>query len=194
VTPAQLVIGDLLPSRAATILPVPSLRRAIMWGRLPTCGRLLIGLPGLRTLPENSCTISGPGAKWGSQSWLQPAFSRLAPAADALRGRLATGWQKQSTQHPRFILVNMRSTVSAESAVRRSVSLPPEVADEVNSIANARRVSQNRALVDLISDGIVAYKQRRSEFFALADRFQRSRDSAETERLREELARMTFGA
>jgi hypothetical protein len=91
------------------------------------------------------------------------------------------------------ILVNVRSTISPESAVRRSVSLPPEIAEEVNSIADARRVSQNRALVDLIGDGIVAYKQRRAEFFALADRFQQSTDPAEAEGLREELARMTFG-
>jgi hypothetical protein len=90
-------------------------------------------------------------------------------------------------------MVDVRSTVSPESAVRRSVSLPPEIAEEVNSIAGARRVSQNRALVDLISDGIVAYKQRRAEFFALADRFQRSTEPSETEKLREELARMTFG-
>jgi len=31
-----------------------------LWGRLATCGRLVIGL------------------LWGSQSWLQPAFSRLS--------------------------------------------------------------------------------------------------------------------
>jgi hypothetical protein len=60
----------------------------------------------------------------------------------------------------------MRSTVSPESAVRRSVSLPAEIAGEVNNIAEARRVSQNRALVHLISDGIAAYRQRRVEFFA----------------------------
>jgi len=90
-------------------------------------------------------------------------------------------------------MVSMRSLSNVESAVRRSVSLPAEIADEVNSIADARRVSQNRALVDLISDGIAVYKQRRAEFFALADRFQASTDPAETEKLRDELARMTFG-
>ena len=83
--------------------------------------------------------------------------------------------------------------MTQELAVRRSISLPPGIADEVNSIADARRVSQNRALIDLISDGIAAYRQRRTEFFALADRFQRSTDPVETERLREELARITFG-
>jgi len=86
----------------------------------------------------------------------------------------------------------MPSTINSESIVRRSISLPAEVADEVNSIADARRVSENRALVDLISDGIAACKERRTEFFAVADRFQRSTDPAETDRLRQELARITF--
>jgi hypothetical protein len=78
----------------------------------------------------------------------------------------------------------MRSITSPESVVQRNVSLPHEIAGEVNDIADARRVSQSRALVDLISDGIVAYKQRRAEFLALAHRFQRSTDPAETKRLR----------
>ena len=43
-------------------------------------------------------------------------------------------------------------------------------------------------------DPIAAREQRRDAFFDLADRFQKSTDPAETERLREELARMTFGA
>jgi hypothetical protein len=39
----------------------------------------------------------------------------------------------------------------------------------------------------------MAYEQRRTAFLELADRFQKSTDPNETERLREELARMTFG-
>jgi hypothetical protein len=48
-------------------------------------------------------------------------------------------------------------------------------------------------IVDLLGDAIAAYEQRRTAFFELADRFQKSADPTETERLREELARMTFG-
>jgi hypothetical protein len=88
----------------------------------------------------------------------------------------------------------VRSTLDLHQTVRRNISLPSEIADEVNQIADARRVSQNRALVDLIRDGISAYRERRAEFFTLADRFQKSGDPAEIERLREELARMTFGS
>jgi hypothetical protein len=76
---------------------------------------------------------------------------------------------------------------------RRSISLPTEMAAKIDSIAAGRRVSANRAIVDLLTDAIEAYEQRRKAFFELADRFQRSTDPAETKRLREELARMTFG-
>ena len=80
-----------------------------------------------------------------------------------------------------------------KNPVRRSVTLPRRVADKVDRIAESRRVSTNRVLVDLLEDAILAYEQRRSEFLALADRFQQSTDPVETEKLREDLARMTFG-
>jgi hypothetical protein len=51
----------------------------------------------------------------------------------------------------------------------------------------------NRAIVDLLAEAIVAHEQRRIAFLELADRFQKSTKPAETKRLREELARMTFG-
>jgi hypothetical protein len=54
-------------------------------------------------------------------------------------------------------------------------------------------VSVNRAIIDLLADAITAYEQRRAIFLELADRFQKSTDPAETERLRDELANMTFG-
>jgi len=47
---------------------------------------------------------------------------------------------------------------------------------------------------DQPDDPFAASELRRDAFFDLADRFQKSTDPAETERLREELARMTFGA
>jgi hypothetical protein len=86
------------------------------------------------------------------------------------------------------------SVTSVESEIiRRSISLPAEIAEKIDSIAVSRHVSGNRAIVDLLSDAIAAYEQRRDAFFALADRFRKSKDPAESERLRQELARMTFG-
>jgi metal-responsive CopG/Arc/MetJ family transcriptional regulator len=87
----------------------------------------------------------------------------------------------------------MGTTLVKAEAIRRSISLPAEMAETIDSIAASRHVTGNRAIVDLLTDAIAAYEQRRSVFLELADRFQRSKDPAETERLREELARMTFG-
>ena len=87
----------------------------------------------------------------------------------------------------------MGATLIGAEAIRRSISLPAEMAERIDSIAAARRISANRAIVDLLKDAIAAYEQRRTAFLELADRFQKSIDPAETERLREELARMTFG-
>jgi hypothetical protein len=87
----------------------------------------------------------------------------------------------------------MSATLVGTDAIRRSISLPVEVAEKIDAIAASRHVSGNRAIVDLLADAITAYERRRTAFLELADRFQRSKDPAETERLREELARMTFG-
>jgi metal-responsive CopG/Arc/MetJ family transcriptional regulator len=81
----------------------------------------------------------------------------------------------------------------AADIIRRSVSLSAELAEKIDGIAASRHVSANRAIVDLLEDAILAYERRRTAFLELADRFQKSKKPAETERLREELARMTFG-
>ena len=67
------------------------------------------------------------------------------------------------------------------------------MAEKIDAIAEGRHVSGNRTIVDLLADGIEAHEQRRKAFLELADRFQKSKDLAETKRLRAELARMTFG-
>lgn len=68
------------------------------------------------------------------------------------------------------------------------------MARKIDTIATNRHVTGNRAIVDLLEDAITLYEQRRTAFLELADRFQRSTDPVETGRLREELARMTFGS
>ena len=67
------------------------------------------------------------------------------------------------------------------------------MAEKIDAIAASRHVTGNRAIVDLLADAISAYEQRRSAFLELADRFQKSTNPAETKRLREKLAGMTFG-
>jgi hypothetical protein len=80
-----------------------------------------------------------------------------------------------------------------EKAVRQSVTLPPTLARRVRSLAKRSRVSANRVLVDLIEAGLDAREQEKTRFFELADRLARADDTAEVERIKSELARMTFG-
>jgi len=49
-------------------------------------------------------------------------------------------------------------------------------------------------IADLVETGLDAEEQERRRFLDLADRLTHSRDPEERERLKEELARMTFGS
>src|SRR5437667_5094194 len=71
----------------------------------------------------------------------------------------------------------------ASKHVRRSVSLPVQVARQVDRLAKRRRLSDNRVLVELIEEGIEAQKQKEKAFFELPERFRSSNDPAETHEL-----------
>jgi hypothetical protein len=77
--------------------------------------------------------------------------------------------------------------------IRQSVSLPRVTARRVRALAKRQRTSANRVLVDLIETGLEAREREKLAFFDLADRLTHCSDAAEQKRLREELARMTFG-
>jgi len=81
----------------------------------------------------------------------------------------------------------------AEKSVRQSVSLPAPVARRVRALASARRTSASRVLVDLIETGLAAKATEKAHFLDVARRFQQATDPDESERLQEELARLTFG-
>ncbi len=78
--------------------------------------------------------------------------------------------------------------------VRRSVTLSPEVARKVGTIAKRRRLSDNRVLVELIEEGIEAQKQKEKAFFELAEQFRAANDPKQVKELGEELGRFVFGA
>ena len=80
----------------------------------------------------------------------------------------------------------------AEKLVRQSVSLPARVARQVKSLAKTSNTSAN-LIVNLIESGIEAREQERKRFFELADCVAHTRDAEDQKRLKEELARMTFG-
>jgi ParB-like chromosome segregation protein Spo0J len=77
--------------------------------------------------------------------------------------------------------------------VRQSVSIPTGIARRVRALAKTRKTSANRVLVDLIEAGLQSKETEKERFFSLVSRLTQSRGSAERQRLREELARMTFG-
>ncbi len=77
--------------------------------------------------------------------------------------------------------------------VRQTVSLPARVARRVKALANTTRTSSSRVIVNLIESGLDARDQERQRFLDFADRLARSTDPGEQTRLKEELARMTFG-
>jgi hypothetical protein len=77
--------------------------------------------------------------------------------------------------------------------VRRSVTLPREIAKQVEAMSKRRRLSDNRVLVELIEQGIRAQEEKEKAFFAVAKRFREARDPREVAQLGDELGRFVFG-
>jgi hypothetical protein len=82
---------------------------------------------------------------------------------------------------------------SVDKPVRQSVSLPAGVARRVKSLAKTSNASANRIIVELIESGLEARELERKRFFDLADRLAHTSDVKEQRRLKQELARITFG-
>jgi hypothetical protein len=83
--------------------------------------------------------------------------------------------------------------MAASKKIRRSVSLPFEVAKQVDRIAKRRRLSENRVLLELIEEGIAAAKEKEKQFFDLAQRFRAAREPDEITRLGDQMGRFVFG-
>ena len=77
--------------------------------------------------------------------------------------------------------------------VRQSISIPERIARRVRGLAKTRKTSANRVLVELIEAGLESKESEKARFFALANQLSDSRDPSEREKLKRELARMTFG-
>jgi hypothetical protein len=77
--------------------------------------------------------------------------------------------------------------------IRRSVTLPARLADEVQRIARKKRLSDNRVLVELVEQGLEAQKEKEKAFFALADRFRSASDPEEVKQLGDKMGRFVFG-
>ena len=94
-----------------------------------------------------------------------------------------------------WVLVHtgVSSMAHPEKSIRQSISLPAPVARRVKALARSKKTSANRIVVDLIEAGLEAKEKEKGLFFDLADRLARSSPPAEQKRIKEDLARMTFG-
>lgn len=90
-------------------------------------------------------------------------------------------------------MVYILPMTTAEKPLRQSVSLPSRLARRVRTLAKNQHTSTNRVLVGLIESGIESKEAEKSKFFELADHLSASSDPAERKRIKDELARMTFG-
>ncbi len=77
---------------------------------------------------------------------------------------------------------------------RRSVSLSREIDEKVRALARQEKRSTSQVIGNLIEAGLHAKEVEKRRFFDLAERLRTVTDNAEITRLKEELARMTFGS
>jgi predicted transcriptional regulator len=77
--------------------------------------------------------------------------------------------------------------------IRRSISLPAEVDNKIQKLARRQKRSANQVYESLIETGLAAREAEKRRFFELTERLRATGDPAELRRLKDELARMTFG-
>jgi hypothetical protein len=82
----------------------------------------------------------------------------------------------------------------AKKTVRRSISLATDTDAKVQKLARRQRQSANRVLESLIETGLEAKEAEKRRFFDLAERLRTTRDPAELQQVKDELARITFGS
>ena len=85
------------------------------------------------------------------------------------------------------------SMATKKKPLRQSISLPSRLAQRVRTLAKNQRTSANRILVELIETGLESKEAEKRRFFKLADQLSASTDIAEQQRIKGELARLTFG-
>jgi hypothetical protein len=77
--------------------------------------------------------------------------------------------------------------------VRRSLTLPTRLAQQVERMAKKRRLSDNHVLVELIEEGLEARHEKEKAFFDLAHRFRNASNPDEVKQLGDKMGRFIFG-
>jgi hypothetical protein len=86
----------------------------------------------------------------------------------------------------------MRS-VEKEAPTRISVSLTPELYEELSVRAKEKEMSLNRTILQVLRAGLEAERQNKRRLTDMLRRYRESTDPQETERLGDELGAMIFG-
>ena len=63
----------------------------------------------------------------------------------------------------------------------------------MKALVRSKKASENHVLVELIESGLESKEKEKARFFDLADRLTRAKNASEQAKLKEELARLTFG-
>ncbi len=80
-----------------------------------------------------------------------------------------------------------------ERPLRQSVTLSSPVAKRVKHLAKAANLSTSRVIADLVKTGLDAQDQQKTHFLGLIDKLASATNPADRKRIKEELARLTFG-
>lgn len=115
-------------------------------------------------------TKSGGGAYFGVYKDLLPSIVGIGASAEGYVG-----------------------SYSGLAGVNGGVTLSAGVARGVRTLARAKKASASRVIAELVESGLEAQDAARDRFLELAHRLTDSKDPAEQERIKEELARLTFG-
>ena len=83
---------------------------------------------------------------------------------------------------------------TVEASTRQSVSLPARVSRQVRALAKSKGLSSSKVIADLVETGLVAKEREKERFFELAERLGKSTNRNEQQRIKAELARLTFGS
>jgi hypothetical protein len=89
-------------------------------------------------------------------------------------------------------MMHNKTMPGTSDSVRKSVSIPARIAKRVLALAETRKTSASRVLVDLIETGLQTKEARHKRFFELTDQLSEATDPAERERLKEELSRLSW--
>lgn len=130
------------------------------------------------------------------------ADKSIGPSARKERGPLDDRGEKRHLIYapkwcilvlPMALAKRSRAKSARAKHVRRSVTLPPKIAKQVETLAKERDLSDNRVLVELIEQGIEARQQKEKAFFQLAERFRAAHDPEQVKQLGDQLGRFVFG-